>query len=91
MARFRRRLRSLERRLKPEPSDFAAISYHTDAELQQKIAELPPSVRRIIAIPYKAASIEAWEAEVRADEARGRRERENGHPDLRLIEGTETT
>jgi hypothetical protein len=79
MARFRRRLRSLERRLKPEPSDFAAISYHTEAELQQKIAELPPHVRRIIATPYEASFIEAWEAEVRADEERRRAERDE-HP-----------
>ncbi|HEX2237494.1 MAG TPA: hypothetical protein VHJ19_03870 [Gammaproteobacteria bacterium] len=74
--------------MKPEPSDFAAISHHIEAELQQKIAELPPSVRRIIAAPYEAPSIEAWEAEVRAEQERRRRERENEHPDLRLIEGS---
>jgi hypothetical protein len=80
MARFRQRLRSLERRLKPEPLDFALIGYHTEAELQEKIKSLPPHIKRIACIPYECATIEEWQADVKADEERRRRERENDPP-----------
>ncbi len=81
MARFRRRLRRLERHLKPPPDPtFAYISYDTEEERDQKIAVLPPSVKHIVCIPNMAPSIEAWEAEVKADEERRRRERENEAP-----------
>ncbi|HEX2239222.1 MAG TPA: hypothetical protein VHJ19_13050 [Gammaproteobacteria bacterium] len=81
MARFRRRLRRLERCLKPPPDPtFAYISYDTEEERDQKIAALPPSVKQIVCIPNMAPSIEEWQAEVRADEARRRRERDSEHP-----------
>ncbi len=80
MARYRRRIKNLEKRLVPQDPTFAYISYDSEEERDQKIAALPPSVKQIVCIPNMAPSIEEWQAEVRADEARRRRERDSEHP-----------
>jgi hypothetical protein len=56
------------------------VRYHTEAECDQKLSALPASIKGIYCIPYECATIEEWEAEVRADEARRRREQESEHP-----------
>jgi hypothetical protein len=60
-----------------EDPTFALIQYHTDEERDRKIAALPASVKRYIAIPYECKSIEEWQREVDADEERRRREQES--------------
>ncbi len=88
-SRFRRRLRQLERRLTDdEDPTFVLIQYHSDEERDRKIAALPPRVKPYVVIPYECKTIEEWQAEVDADEAKRRAEREREEPPLRLIAGS---
>jgi hypothetical protein len=74
--------------LKPaQDPTFALIGYHDEAERDAKIASLAASVRSIVCIPYECETIEEWQAQVKADEERRRREEETEHPHLTLIRG----
>jgi hypothetical protein len=82
MGRYRQRIRRLERRLKPQDPTVAVIRYHTQEECDRKIAQLPPHIKRYVCLPYECATVEEWQAEVRAEAAAAEERRREVERDI---------